>query len=67
MLNGSVRTLWGGSNYGYFNNSLITKPDPNQYMKLNHQKAIHHLGSPIKKRIMIRSKKYSQFFKRTTS
>ena len=31
MYNGSVRTLWGLSNYGYYDLSKITKPTPEQY------------------------------------
>lgn len=44
MLNGSIRSLWGGTNYGYFNNDLIAKPDANQYMKLNYQKSDSAFG-----------------------
>lgn len=33
VYNGSVRPLWGVSNFGYFNNSLIKKPAYNEYLK----------------------------------
>lgn len=32
--NGSVRSLWAVSNYGYFNNDWIKRPSINQYIKL---------------------------------
>ena len=32
MYNGSARFLWPASNYGYFDNSLITKPAPDSYL-----------------------------------
>jgi hypothetical protein len=34
MYNGSVRPVWGMSNFGYFNNSLIKKPLPTEYLKV---------------------------------
>jgi hypothetical protein len=33
VYNGSVRSLWGSSNFGYYNNSLIRKPNYNEYLK----------------------------------
>lgn len=33
LFNGSVRMFWGAPNYGYFDMSKITKPDPSSYMK----------------------------------
>lgn len=33
IYNGSVRSLWAPSNYGYFNNEWVSKPTPNQYFK----------------------------------
>jgi hypothetical protein len=33
LYNGSVRSLWGASNFGYFDNSLIKKPNYNEYLK----------------------------------
>ncbi len=33
LYNGSVRSLWGVSNFGYFDNSLIKKPNYNEYLK----------------------------------
>ena len=33
LYNGSVRSLWGTSHFGYFDNSLIKKPLPTQYLK----------------------------------
>ena len=33
LYNGSVRSLWGSSHFGYFDNSLIKKPSPTQYLK----------------------------------
>ena len=33
LYNGSVRSLWGSSQFGYFDNSLIKKPSPTQYLK----------------------------------
>jgi hypothetical protein len=33
IYNGSVRTLWGATNFGYFNTDNITPPDYNQYFK----------------------------------
>jgi hypothetical protein len=32
MYNGSVRTLWGAPQYGYFDNDLVTKPKYNEYL-----------------------------------
>ena len=37
MYNGSVRSLWGASQYGYFDNDLIVKPNYNQYVNFNGQ------------------------------
>jgi len=34
MFNGTVRTLWGASHFGYFDNSLIKKPKPTEYLKV---------------------------------
>jgi hypothetical protein len=34
VYNGSVRMLWGASNFGYFDNSSVVRPTPNQYMKV---------------------------------
>lgn len=34
LYNGSVRTLWGVSNFGYFDNGLIRKPKPTEYLKV---------------------------------
>ena len=31
--NGSIRTFWKAPNYGYFNDSLVSKPDPDEYMR----------------------------------
>lgn len=33
MYNGSVRSIWGLSHFGYFNNNLIKKPKPTEYLK----------------------------------
>jgi hypothetical protein len=33
LYNGSVRSLWGTSHFGYFDNRLIKKPLPTQYLK----------------------------------
>jgi hypothetical protein len=36
IYNGSVRLLWAASNYGYFNNTQISKPNPDSYVnKIN--------------------------------
>jgi len=32
--NGAIRSLWGASHFGYFDNSLIKKPLPNEYLKV---------------------------------
>ena len=32
MFNGSVRALWGAPNYGYFDSSVIRKPEYDEYM-----------------------------------
>ena len=32
IYNGSIRTLWSSSNYGYFNNEQIIKPQPDSYL-----------------------------------
>ena len=32
MYNGSVRLLWGSSNYGYFDNDQTVKPEPDSYL-----------------------------------
>ena len=34
LFDGSVRTLWGGSHYGYFDNSNIRKPQYDEYIKI---------------------------------
>ena len=34
VYNGSIRTLWGVSQFGYFNNNLIKKPKPTEYLKV---------------------------------
>jgi hypothetical protein len=34
MYNGSVRAMWGMSNFGYFNAELIKKPKPTEYLKI---------------------------------
>lgn len=33
IYNGSVRSLWASSNYGYFSNEMIDRPTPLQYLK----------------------------------
>ena len=33
LYNGTVRSLWGTSHFGYFDNNLIKKPSPTQYLK----------------------------------
>ena len=33
LYNGTVRSLWGVSHFGYFDNNLIKKPLPTQYLK----------------------------------
>ena len=33
VYNGTVRTLWGAPNQGYFNNGFIRKPQTNEYIK----------------------------------
>jgi hypothetical protein len=33
VYNGSVRSLWGTSQFGYFNNNVIKKPKPTEYLK----------------------------------
>jgi len=33
VFNGSARMFWATSQYGYFDNSLITKPSPSEWMK----------------------------------
>jgi hypothetical protein len=33
MYDGSIRALWACPNYGYFDISKLTKPEPNQYIK----------------------------------
>ena len=34
LYDGSVRTLWNSSNYGFFDHSLTKKPTYNQYLKI---------------------------------
>jgi hypothetical protein len=34
MYNGTVRSVWGMSQFGYFNNKLIKKPLPTEYLKI---------------------------------
>lgn len=34
MYNGSVRTLWASSHFGYFDTKLVKKPYPTQYLKV---------------------------------
>ena len=34
MFNGTVRSVWGMSHFGYFNNSLVKKPLPTEYLKI---------------------------------
>jgi hypothetical protein len=38
VYNGSVRSLWGASQYGYFDNTQITKPAYYQYVNFSDQK-----------------------------
>ena len=33
VFDGSVRTFWTAPNYGYFDNSKVVKPNPEQYLK----------------------------------
>ena len=33
VFNGSTRLFWGAPNYGYFDNSRVSKPDPDSYLK----------------------------------
>jgi hypothetical protein len=33
VFNGSVRLFWGAPNYGYFDNTKISKPNPDSYLK----------------------------------
>jgi hypothetical protein len=33
LYNGSVRSLWSAPHFGYFDNSLLKKPTPTQYLK----------------------------------
>jgi hypothetical protein len=33
MYNGSVRLFWASPNYGYYDNDLVSKPSPTEYMK----------------------------------
>lgn len=33
LFNGAVRLFWGAPNYGYFDNSKLSKPDPDSYLK----------------------------------
>ena len=33
VYNGSTRSLWSASHFGYFDNSLLKKPSPTQYLK----------------------------------
>jgi hypothetical protein len=33
LYNGTVRSLWVSSNFGYYNNNLIQKPKPTEYIK----------------------------------
>ena len=33
IYNGSVRTLWKATNYGYYNNDLVRRPTPTEYIK----------------------------------
>ena len=51
MYNGSVRLLWSAPNYGYFDNSQILKPTPEQYLtRIDNQSEIQSpfsLLSPI--------------------
>lgn len=34
LYDGSARSLWGSSNFGFFNNSLVKKPSYKQYLKV---------------------------------
>ena len=33
VFNGSVRLFWGAPNYGYFDNTKVSKPNPDSYLK----------------------------------
>ena len=33
VFNGSVRLFWGAPNYGYFDNTKVSKPSPDSYLK----------------------------------
>jgi len=35
MYNGSVRSVWGASQYGYFDNNTVKKPNYNEYVDLS--------------------------------
>jgi hypothetical protein len=42
--NGTCRPLWGSSNFGYFDNTLITKPSPTELiLNLNENKSIEDI------------------------
>ena len=34
MYNGSVRTFWGASNFGYLDNNAVRRPNPDEYINL---------------------------------
>lgn len=36
VYNGSVRLLWASPNYGYFNNNVVRKPEPDEYLINNY-------------------------------
>ena len=46
--NGSVRPLWGLPQFGYFNNTLIKKPNYNEYLKVIHTDSVNNVAFELK-------------------
>ena len=55
MYNGSVRTFWGASNFGYFDNNAVRRPNPDEYINYidptKKQQPFEILDTPIYSKI----------------
>jgi hypothetical protein len=47
MYNGSVRLFWAAPNYGYFDNSKVVKPTPEQHLKQIYSNKLNSFGTPF--------------------
>ena len=47
MYNGSVRLFWAAPNYGYFDNTKVVKPTPEQHLKEIYSNNVNSFGIPF--------------------